>query len=278
MDRQPHKVIFHGTRELISLVRRGAGKLKDKYIWTKQEVEEARGYLIYFRDTLREEDIKLFHTFFGESGDFFELTPFARGYSAKVLSFKTVVDKQIKKWVLKVGFEHALIEYNGDPSQLNYSKEYQEYLDTLRKGVSKYEHLSFLLPEPQVITFASLTPGEEEKKEGTTLAIQPFMHVVRPHELKKTITIEQKRELLAELREFQNLSTYLEQHHEVGPELVGEGNLEIVKFKDDEYHLMLLDMGWVDFKKILPVTQTINRFSTMYVINKLENWLKSKVQ
>jgi len=278
MDRhQPHKVIFHGARELISLVRRGAGKLKDKYIWTKEEVEEARGYLIYFRDTMKEENGQLFRTFFGESGDFFDLTPFARGYSARVLSFKTNISGQVKQWVLKVGFEYALIAYNGDPSEMGYTKEYQEYLDTLRKAVKKYEHLSRLLPEPQVITFASLPSIDKEKKKGTTLAIQPLMHVVRPNALKKTITIEQKKELLTELREFQNMSNYLVQHHEVGPELVGEGNLEIVQFGENEYHLMLLDMGWVDMKKILPITQTVNYFSTKFVINKLETWLKSKV-
>ena len=275
MDRRPHKLLFQGAKELFSLTLRGAEKLRDKYIWTQKEIEEARGYLIYFRDTMRVENENLFHIIFGESGDFFELTPYARGYSARVLSFKTVVAKEIKKWVLKVGFRYALIELNGDPSHINYTKEYQEYIDTLRAAVTKYEHLSHFLPEPQVITFANLSVEGEEKK-GTTLAIQPFMNVVRPRDLKKTITIDQKIQLLTELREFQELSSYLVKHHEVGPELVGEGNLEIVKF-GEEYHLMLLDMGWVDFKKTLPVTQTINHFSTMYVINKLETWLKSKV-
>lgn len=276
MDRRPHMLFLQGAKELFSLTLRGAEKLRDKYIWTKQEIEEARGYLIYFKDTMKSENEILFQTIFGESGDFFELTPFARGYSAKVLSFKTVVEKEIKKWVLKVGFRYALIELNGDPSHVNYTKEYQIYIDTLRIAVKKYDHLSHLLPEPQVITFATLNVEGEEKK-GTTLAIQPFMHVVRPRDLKKTITIDQKIQLLTELREFQELSSYLVKNHEVGPELVGEGNLEIVKF-GEEYHLMLLDMGWVDFKKTLPVTQTINHFSTMYVINKLETWLKSKVQ
>lgn len=276
MDKRPHKLLLEGAKELFSLTIRGAEKLRDKYIWTKEEVEEARGYLIYFRDTMKLENEELFHTIFGESGDFFELAPYARGYSARVLSFKTVVAKEIKKWVIKVGFRYALIELNGDPSHINYTKEYQQYIDVLRVAVKQYSTLSHLLPEPQVITFAALSVEGEEKK-GTTLAIQPFMHVVRPAALKKIITLEQKKELLAELRDFQELSHYLVKHHEVGPELVGEGNLEIVKF-GDEYHIMLLDMGWVDFKKTLPVTQTINHFTTMFVINKLESWLKSKVQ
>jgi len=252
MDTRPHHVILQGARELFSLISRSAEKFKDKYIWTKQEIEEARGYLIYFRDTMKSENEKLFHTIFGESGDFFELSPYARGYSSRVLSFKTVVEKEVKKWVLKVGFRYALIELNGDPSHHNYTKEYQEYIDTLRAVVTKYTSLSHLLPEPQVITFATLATEGEEKK-GTTLAIQPFMHIVKPASLRKTITHDQKHQLLEELRDFQALSSYLVKHHEVGPELVGEGNLEIVQFGQDEYHLMLLDMGWVSFKKTLQI-------------------------
>lgn len=252
---------------------RGIEKLRDKYVWTKEEVDEARAYLVYFRDLMKEENPELFHTIFGE-GDFFDLEPFARGYTSRVLSFRTIVDKSIKRWVIKVGFRFALIEQNGDPSQSTYPKEYQGYLDILRATVKKYEHLQHLLPEPQAVTWASLT-AEDNRKLETTLAIQPCMNVMKPSKLRSVLTVDQKKDLLVELSEFKQLSEYLIKNHKVRPELVGEGNLEIVK-KNDEYHLMLLDMGWVDLKKILPITQTVAHFSAQYAVGKLENWLKNK--
>ncbi|HEX7042341.1 MAG TPA: hypothetical protein VF189_03760 [Patescibacteria group bacterium] len=273
MDNRPHKLLLNGTRELLSMALRGAEKLKDKYIWTKQEVEDSKGYLIYFRDMMRQENEELFHTIFGESGDFFDLEPFARGYNSKVLSFKTIVSARVKKWVIKVGFRISPVVDFGDPSSEGYFEEYQEYLDNLRRAVERKPILQELLPEPQAIIRASL---DGETGMNTTLAIQPFMHVIKPSVLKKTITREQRRQLLGELRAFKELSAYLIEHHQVAPELIGEGNLEIVE-KGDRLHLMLLDMGWVDLKKPIPITQTIAHFSSKYVISKLENWLKNKV-
>lgn len=273
MDSSLQNILSQGAKELFSLSVRGIEKLRDKYVWTKDEVDEARAYLVYFRDLMKEENPQLFHTIFGE-GEFFDLEPFARGYTSRVLAFRTIVDKSIKRWVIKVGFRFALIEQNGDPSQSTYPKEYQEYLDILRSSVKKYEHLQHLLPEPQAVTWASLI-AEDNKKLETTLAIQPCMNVMKPSKLRSVLTVEQKKDLLVELTEFKQLSEYLIKHHKVRPELVGEGNLEIVK-KNDEYHLMLLDMGWVDLKKVLPITQTVAHFSAQYVVGKLENWLKNK--
>lgn len=273
MDTRPQHVISQGLKELYSLSIRGVEKLRDKYIWTKEEVDDARRYLVYFRDLMKQENPDLCRTIFGE-GDFFDLEPFARGYTSRVLSFRTIVNKSIKRWVIKVGFRYALIELNGDPGSSSYPLEYQHYLDILRQTVSKYEHLAHLLPEPQAVTWASLT-GDDGKKRETTLAIQPFMNVMRPSKLRKVLTVEQKRDLLTELIEFKQLSEYLIKTHQMRPELVGEGNLEIVK-KGDEYHLMLLDMGWVDLKKTLPITQTFAHFSAQFVVGKLENWLRNR--
>ena len=274
MDSRPHKLVLNGTRELLSMALRGAEKLKDKYIWTKKEIEEGRGYLIYFRDTAKQEDEVLYHNIFGEGGDFFDLEPFARGYNAKVLSFKTIVGGRVKKWVIKVGFRISPVVDFGDPSSESYFEEFQQYLDNLRKAVEKKPVLQYLLPEPQAILKAALD-GESGNTMDTTVAIQPFMHVVRPRDLKKTITREQRRQLLTELKAFKQLSAYLVEHHQVAPELIGEGNLEIVRI-GDKYHLMLLDMGWVDLNKPIPITQTIAHFSSIYVISKLENWLRHK--
>lgn len=273
MDSRPHKLLLNGAREIFSLAVRGAEKLKDKYIWTKKEIEESRGYLIYFRDTMKQENNGLFHRIFGESGDFFDLDPFARGYNAKVLSFKTIVEGKVRKWVIKVGFRISPVVDFGDPSSEGYFEEYQQYLDNLRKAVEQKKVLQYLLPEPQAILRASL--DGEDTEMNTTLAIQPYMHVVRPADLKKTITREERRQLLGELKAFKELSAYLVKHHQVAPELIGEGNLEIVRI-GERYHLMLLDMGWVDLKKPIPITQTIAHFSSIYVISKLENWLRNR--
>ena len=273
MDRSPQNVVLQGAKELFSLSVRGIEKLRDKYVWTKDEVDEARAYLLYFRDLMKQENPDLYRTIFGE-GEFFDLEPFARGYNSRVLAFRTIVDKRIKRWVIKVGFRFALIEHNGDPGESTYPKEYQAYLDILRKSVTKYDHLQFLLPEPQAVTWASLL-GEDNKKRETTLAIQPCMHVMKPSKLRSILTTEQKKNLLVELKEFKQLSEYLVRTHQVAPELVGEGNLEIVKI-GDEFHIMLLDMGYVDLKKIMPITQTVAHFSAQYVVGKLENWLKNR--
>jgi len=274
MDRRPHHLLLNCAREVLSIAIRGAEKLKDRYIWTKEEIEDARSYLIYFRDTVKKENVKLYHTIFGDSGEFFELTPFARGYNARVLTFKTVDEGVIKKWVIKVGFRISPVAEFGDPASVGYFKEFQNYLDILRKAVAKIPILENLLPEPQAILWASLKIQGDGKKE-TTLAIQPFVNVVKPSTLKKTITREQRLSLLEELKAFKQLSSYLLKNHEVTPELIGEGNLEIVKF-GDMYHLMLLDMGWVDLKKPIPLTQTIAHISAQFVIGKLENWLKNR--
>src|SRR6185437_10488843 len=98
------------------------------------------------------------------------------------------------------------------------------------------------------------------------------VQVVKPRDLKRVLTRDEKKKLLLELGEFQQLSEYLIKHHQVRPELVGEGNLEIVR-RGRDYHLMLLDMGWVDLKKDLPITQTVAHYSAAFVISKLENWL-----
>lgn len=274
MDRRPHAIVFHGARELFSMALRGAEKLKDKYIWTKQEVEEAHGYLLYFRDTVKKEDEKLFHKIFGESGDFFDLEPFARGYNAKVLSFKTIMDGKVKKWVIKVGFRISPVVDFGDPSSEAYFTEYQVYLNLLRKEVKKRPSLKHLLPEPQAILWANLE-AEDGKRLQTTLAIQPFVTVVKPRELKKTITSGERRSLLSELIIFKEMSRFLTMEHEVAPELIGEGNLEIGRI-GKTYHLILLDMGWVDLKKQLPISHTIAHFSSKYVLGRLENWLKNR--
>lgn len=191
MDKSPQKIVTQGFKELYSLTIRGVEKLRDKYIWTKEEVGEARGYLIYFRDLMKTENPNLFQEIFGE-GEFFDLEPFARGYTSRVLAFRTIVDKRIKRWVIKVGFRYALIEENGDPSNSEYPKEYQNYLDILRKTVSQYEYLTHLLPEPQAVTWASLL-GEDGKKRETTLAIQPCMTVMKPSKLRNILSKDQKR-------------------------------------------------------------------------------------
>ena len=61
--------------------------------------------------------------------------------------------------------------------------------------------------------------------------------------------------------------------HKLHPDLLGEGNLEIVR-KDNEYHLMLLDMGLVNLLAPLPITHTIMHFANMQTIYNVEKLIK----
>lgn len=272
MGKAPHEIVGHGLREAVSLAFRGVETLKNKYFWSNREVEQARGYLIYYRHELVQEASKkgLYRKIFGRSGEFFELEPFKRGYNAKVFTFKTIVGNEVKKWVVKIGHRNSPVEDFGDPSDPNYFKQYRIYLNILTACVAKYKDLSHLLPEPQDVLWAVLT--QEGEDTGTTIAIQPFVHVVRPRQLRKIITRTLRQQLLEELHAFEALSAFLIKEYQVRPELIGEGNLEIVK-KGNEYHLMLLDMGWVNLNAPLPITQAVAHFSSEYVVGRLKEFL-----
>jgi hemerythrin-like domain-containing protein len=68
MERDPRRVIRFSIRELLSLAYRLREKIKDKFFWTHQEMEEAIGYLIYFRNHIKKENSKIYETIFGETG------------------------------------------------------------------------------------------------------------------------------------------------------------------------------------------------------------------
>lgn len=278
MDKRPHKVVFHGVREAVSLGLRASETFKNRFLWTRGEIEEARGYLIYYRDNLSldKEKADYYKYVFGKSGEFFDLEPLARGFNAKCFTFKTIVGNEIKKWVLKIGHRQAPVVDFGDPSDPNYFKQYKTYLGVLRKSVGKYKELKYLLPEPQDVLWAVLTEGG--KDTGTTIALQPFVNIIKPRALKKTITRNLRQQLLSELQAFEKLCEHLIKTYHVRPELLGNwtegGNLEIVKI-GDTYHLMLLDMGWINMDSPIPITQTVNHIFSMYNLGRLRGWIKT---
>lgn len=262
--------LFHYTaRELLSLTGRLGEKIKDKYIWTRHDIEQCIGYLIYLKDILRKNNKKLFPEIFGESGDFFEIKSFQRGYNTKSITFKTVVDTRVKKWVLKVGHRISPVIDFGDPSEPDYAKTYEHYLTIIRIQVKKHPLLLHLIPEPQEVCWAHLQ--EEEEAVGRTLILQPYIQVMKLKKL--SITSDEKMALRQEFTEFKHLCDELVAQHKVRPDLMGEGNLEVARLSDG-YHLVLLDMGFVNLQAPLPITQTVMHIASFQTFNRIASFLR----
>lgn len=273
MDLTPHVLIRNGFREALSFWLRLGEKIKDKYIWSKGEIEDAKAYIMYFRDSLqsREEKQALALEIFGISGDFFDVEPLARGYNTKVVSFKTMVGGEIKKWALKIGHRISPVIDFGDPSTVEYAVKFRNNLDVLKQVVALHPELVSLLPIPQEVLWAQLV--DEKKRHGTTLILQPFVYIVKPRSIKKTITREERLELLREFRAFKTLCTELIAAHHLRPDLLGEGNLEVAK-TETGYHLVLLDTGMLNMLAPLPFTNVVMHFASMQTLGRLEYLLK----
>lgn len=273
METNPGKNILNGFREVSSLIIRLREKIKDRYFWTHREIEQAIGYLIYFRDALKKqkETNAVYTSIFGESGEFFEIKHFKRSFNSKSITFKTIVGNEVKKWVLKIGHRISPIIDFGDPSSPDYSEQRKKHLAVLRKKIINTPQLRYLLPEPQEIMWAVLT--EDGNQIGTTLILQPFVRIVKPDKIRKKLTDEQRKNLLTEFDAFKKLCTGLQKDHKLQPDLLGEGNLEIVE-NDGEYHLMLLDLGLVNLRAPLPITHTIMYFASVQTLHNVENLIK----
>jgi len=273
MEKDFGRIVLSGFRELISLAGRLGEKIKDKYFWTYTEMEQAVGYLLFFRDALKKQEKSntSYQQIFGESGDFFEIKHFKRGFNAKSITFKTIVRQEVKRWVLKIGHRISPVIDFGDPSNPDYYKKYKQDLEVLRKKIMQHKELVHLLPEPQEVIWAVLT--EEGNKFGTTLLLQPFLHVMKPNKIQKKLTDEQRIQLIAELQAFKKLCEGLVKDHKLHPDLLGEGNLEIVE-KNGEYHLMLLDMGLVNLLAPLPITHAVMHFASLQTIYNVEKLIK----
>jgi len=262
--------LFHYTaREVMSLTGRLAEKIKDKYIWTTQDVEECIGCLIYLKDVFKKDNRALSSQIFGESGDFFEVKSFQRGYNTKSITFKTIVSTSVKKWVLKVGHRISPVIDFGDPSEPEYAKTYDKYLHIIRSQVKKHPLLSYLIPEPQEVCWAHLQ--EEAELVGRTLILQPYILVMKLKKLK--LSAEEKAVLQKEFIEFKKLCDELVLEHKVRPDLMGEGNLEVAKLSNG-YHLVLLDMGFVNLQAPLPITQTVMHIASLQTFYRIENFLR----
>ncbi len=273
MQRSPYRLVTSGVRELLSIANRLGEKVKDKYIWTHEEIEQAIGYLIYFRDSLKKQKEKkeVYDQIFGESGEFFEIRHFKKGFNTKSITFKTIVNQEVKKWVLKVGHRISIVVDFGDPSSEGYYKQHIKHLAMLRKKIIQQKELRYLLPEPQEVMWAILT--EEGIQSATTLILQPFVNVVKPRKIKKRMTDDQRDQLLKEFMAFRKLCKELLEDEKLQPDLLGEGNLEIVEI-NGEYHLILLDTGLVNTEVPLPFTQTVMHFATVQTLANVENLIK----
>ncbi len=268
MRNEPHKILQSSFRELLSLSMRFGEKLKDKYVWSKEDIDEAHGFLLYFRNNLEKQRQK---EIFGEGGDFFGLEPFKRGYNTKSVLFKTLVQQEEKKWVLKIGHRISPVVDYGDPSTHAYFLQHKQHLEILRKHVLKNPMLRYLVPEPQEIIWA--TVKKVEKTLQTTLALQPYIHIIKAEKIKDVVSEDQKKILLAEFQEFKKLCDVFMKNHKLRPDLLGEGNLEIARI-GYAYHVVLLDMGLVDLEAPIPITQTVMYFAALQTLYKWETMLK----
>src|SRR6266480_1264787 len=146
MEKDFGRIVLSGFRELISLAGRLGEKIKDKYFWTYTEMEQAVGYLLFFRDALKKQEKSntSYQQIFGESGDFFEIKHFKRGFNAKSITFKTIVRQEVKRWVLKIGHRISPVIDFGDPSNPDYYKKYKQDLEVLRKKIMQHKELVHL--------------------------------------------------------------------------------------------------------------------------------------
>lgn len=271
MEKDPQKVIRFSIRELLSMAYRLGEKIRDKYIWTHLEIEEAIGYLIYFRNHLKTEDTEKYHQIFGENGEFFEIRHFKKGFNSKLITFKTIVGQDVKKWVLKVGHRISIVVDFGDPSTLSYYEEQKKHLQLLKEKVTQEKNLQYLIPSPHEVVWAVLK--QEGNQTGRTLIVQPFLHVVKPKKVRKKINDEQRELLLKEFKAFKKVCKTLLEDYQIEPDLLGEGNLEVVEI-DGGYHLMLLDSGFVNLHSPLPITHTVMHFASLQTLNNIENLIK----
>ncbi len=273
MRGDPRKLITAGVREAASFVARVGETMRSKYIWTHTEMEQAIGYLIYVREYLKHQKGKhvTFQEIFGTSGEFFEVKHFKRGFNSKSITFKTIVNDEVRKWVLKIGHRISPVVDFGDPSTEAYSKEYEERLNMLREKISTIPALAFLLPEPQEVVWAVLR--EEGEQTATTLVVQPFVHVIKTRMAKKKLSEKQRKTLLKEFEAFKKLTGDLAQAHNLQPDLLGEGNLEIME-KDGAYHLVLLDSGFVNLDAPLPITHAVMHFAGQQTLANTENLIR----
>lgn len=260
-------------RESTSFIYRLGEKIKDKFFWTHTEMEDAIGYLIYFKNYLKNKKNSniTFEQVFGESGEFFEVKHFKKGFNSNSITFKTIVGQEIKKWVLKIGHRISLVANFGDPSTIDYYNERKKHIEILKKELKKYKVLKNLLPVPEEIIWAIL--NDEGNTTGRTLVFQPFIHIVKPEKIKKKLTLDQRKNLINEFIAFKKLCNVLLKEYNLEPDLLGVGNLEIVQ-KDNNFHLVLLDSGFVNTETSLPITQALMHFAVSQTFANLENLIK----
>ena len=273
MTYKPHILLMYATRELFSLTFRLGEKIKDKFIWLESERKEAKHYLVYFKHRLKHTSGKnnRYYDIFGMKGKFSDLSAFKRGYSMKSITFKTIVAGEEKRWVLKIGHRISPVIDLGDPGSFIYYNNHKKHVEILQKEVETFPELSHLLPAPYEIMWARL--HHKRKQPQTILILMPYIKVNKLRKIIKKLTPENKKILLAECAAFRKLYTTLVKKHNLQLDLFGEGNLVITE-KADGYHLILLDLGLIDLKAPLPITQTIMHLASIQTISSIELLIK----
>jgi hypothetical protein len=152
-----------------------------------------------------------------------------------------------------------------------WKQKYDNLMSEYLQMVLENKKLKDLLPEPQEVIWATLT--EDGVESTTTLIVQPFVRVFKQKALQKKLNDEERKQLLEELEEFKKLSKELIETEHLEPDLLGDGNLEVVE-KNGEYHVMLLDSGFINLNAPLPLTHTFMHLASIQTISNIENLIK----
>lgn len=265
MNQFLYKLIPYSLREVSSLLYRMKEKIKDKYFWDKTETSLAEYCLNFIYSDMKKKK-NLNQQIFGKQGTRTPLLPYRRGFNFKSFIFTTTSNN--KKWIVKIGHRISPVVDFGDPSSKRYYTLYLRHRKLLQQELKRLPNLYYFLPEPQLLFWVNL--DRDIAPSGITVILQPFMTIIPTARINRALTAWQKKQLLLELTSIIHLSEQLSHHHKLSFDLLGEGNLVIIK-KNSQYHFTLLDDGLVNLNTPLPITKTVMNIAKM---NRLQAFRK----
>lgn len=180
------------------------------------------------------------------------------GFNTSIFLFKA----DERDWVLKIGAQQAPVPGWFNPSSLEYAQWYAGNLEIFH---NHFEHiLPQLVPWPQYVMYA-----ENFKNESKTLVVQPYIPNII--DLEKACSKDQgtKKAVLEELIVFYEQCEILYRKHNFIPDFGSKKNI-VLQPVGDQWHLVLLDNGMIDFKAVSPV---LNEWSWIVYHHRLKTMI-----
>ncbi len=150
-----------------------------------------------------------------------------------------------REWVLKVGAQQAPVPGWFNPSSLEYAQWYARNLEIFHNHFK--DILPKLVPWPQYVMYA-----ENPKSERTTLVVQPYIDDITSLEKARLMDRSVRMMILDELMIFYDQCQVLYERHNFIPDLGSKNNIALCPV-GNEWHLVLLDCGMIDFNAMSPV-------------------------